>query len=75
MSGIRGVHLAHFRIFCELISRKCELRFCVLNTNFPKYSINFTNLSSSFCSERYTAGAHLTLDEDVPKLSVMVTHS
>ena len=32
--------------FCELISRKCTLRFCKLNANYQKYSINFMNLSS-----------------------------
>ena len=42
LQGCPSVTSLHF---CELISRKCELRFCKLNANFPKYSINFTNLS------------------------------
>ena len=40
-SSSQGVHLWHIHIFCELISRKCEMRFCELN-----FSINFKNLSS-----------------------------
>ena len=35
-----------FAFFCKLISRKCELHFCELTANYPKYIINFTNLSS-----------------------------
>ena len=61
-----------------------------MNANFPKYSINFTNVSSDLkifytvvnlnVNTVHTAGAdnpsnHSTLDEDVPKLSVIVTLS
>ena len=35
-----------FALFCKVISRKSELRFCKLNVIFPKYCNNFTNLQS-----------------------------
>ena len=43
-----NIYLSHFRIFFFLLIdfQKMRITFCELNANFPKYSVNFTNLSS-----------------------------
>ena len=43
---IRGVHLSHFRNFLRIGFQKMLIMFLPIERQFPKYSINFANLSS-----------------------------